>query len=152
MRRKEREITDKTEIDEIIRECQFCFIGMCDEHEPYVVPISFGYDGTCFYFHSAFEGRKVNLLKNNETICISMGIQDKLVKSDIACKWTAGYRSLIVWGKAIILEDYQEKLNSLKWLMKHYSDDELIFTEDVIRRTLVFKVKAEKLTAKKSVK
>ena len=45
MRRSEREITNRTEIDAIIRSCQVCRVGLADGIEPYIVPMSFGYDG-----------------------------------------------------------------------------------------------------------
>jgi hypothetical protein len=52
MRRSDREITHRERIDEIIRGCEVCHLGMADRDQPYVVPVSFGYDGQDVYFHS----------------------------------------------------------------------------------------------------
>jgi nitroimidazol reductase NimA-like FMN-containing flavoprotein (pyridoxamine 5'-phosphate oxidase superfamily) len=55
MRRKDREITDRAEIDTVLNEATVCRIGLADNGEPYVVPMCFGYDGTFLYLHSAPE-------------------------------------------------------------------------------------------------
>ena len=59
MRRKDREITDRDCIDDIIEACDCCRLGFCDEGEPYIVPLNFGYDRNagCFLF-SQCQGRK----------------------------------------------------------------------------------------------
>ena len=58
MRRKDREITDRAEIESILNEAMVCRIGLADGGEPYVVPISFGYEGGEVYLHSALEASK----------------------------------------------------------------------------------------------
>ena len=56
MRRNDREITDRRDIDEIIKRCRVCHLAMCDDGQPYVVPLNFGYDGRFLFFHTASEG------------------------------------------------------------------------------------------------
>ena len=67
MRRTDREITDPEKIREIIDDCTCCRLGLCDEGKAYIVPLSFGYterEGRyVFYFHSAREGRKLDLIR-----------------------------------------------------------------------------------------
>ena len=64
MRRKNREVTDRARIEEIIRSCHVCRLGFVDDGRAYIVPMNFGYveeDGKyVFYFHSAKEGRKID--------------------------------------------------------------------------------------------
>ncbi len=69
MRKKEREITDIREIEQVIAGADICRIGFVDGDEPYIVPVSFGYEDNAIYFHSALEGRKVNLIKKNSKVC-----------------------------------------------------------------------------------
>ena len=59
MRRKDREITDRAEIEAILNEAMVCRIGLADDGEPYVVPVSFGYEDGSVYIHSAPEGKKI---------------------------------------------------------------------------------------------
>jgi nitroimidazol reductase NimA-like FMN-containing flavoprotein (pyridoxamine 5'-phosphate oxidase superfamily) len=58
MRRKDREITDRAEIEAILNEAPVCRIGLAEGGEPYIVPMCFGYDGTFLYLHSAPEASK----------------------------------------------------------------------------------------------
>ncbi len=60
MRRKDREITDRAEIDAVLNEATVCRIGLADNGEPYVVPVCFGYDGTFLYLHSAPEASNLS--------------------------------------------------------------------------------------------
>ena len=57
MRRRDQEITDREEIDTIIRDARVFHLAMAESGGPYVLPLNFGYDGACIYFHSATEGR-----------------------------------------------------------------------------------------------
>jgi hypothetical protein len=59
MRRKEKEITDRAELEAVIAEAQVCRLAMCDGAHPYVVPLCFGYEAGTFYVHCAAEGQKL---------------------------------------------------------------------------------------------
>jgi len=72
MRRKDREITDNSEIEKIIGKAICCRIGLVDNDEPYIVPVCFGYERNTIYFHSALEGRKVELIKKNNKVCFEI--------------------------------------------------------------------------------
>ena len=56
MRRTDKEIPSRGEIDAVIRGCQVCRIALALENEPYIVPVSFGYDGASLFFHTAGSG------------------------------------------------------------------------------------------------
>ena len=64
MRRKDREVTEKSEIIDILRRCDTIRIGIQGEQYPYVVPVSFGLEvideNPVVYFHGAREGMKVD--------------------------------------------------------------------------------------------
>ena len=64
MRRKEKEISDRNIIDDLIKKAMIIRIAMVDDNLPYIVPMNFGYKDNCLYFHSAKEGRKIDLIKN----------------------------------------------------------------------------------------
>ena len=77
MRRKDREITHIRTILDLVSECKVCRLAMTDGGVPYIVPLNYGYeyaDGALtFYFHSAKEGRKLEILKKNPTVCLEAG-------------------------------------------------------------------------------
>lgn len=66
MRRKDREVTENSEIEEILNKCKVFRIGLVDDSGVYILPLNFGYvlDGNKLelYFHGAKAGKKVELL------------------------------------------------------------------------------------------
>ena len=58
MRRTDKEITDQDLISRVIQNAQVCRLGLARDNIPYILPVSFGYDGKAIYFHTAKEGRK----------------------------------------------------------------------------------------------
>ena len=81
MRRQEREISDRAAIDAIIRACQVCRLGMVDGDLPYIVPMSFGYDGRALYFHCATQGRKLDVLRRRPRVCFEFVYLDAMVEA-----------------------------------------------------------------------
>ena len=74
MRRKNREVTDKYEILDILRRCDTIRLGLTGADGPYVVPVSFGLDlngeKPAVYFHCARKGMKVDLLAYDKRVCV----------------------------------------------------------------------------------
>ena len=96
MRRTDKEITCRSEIDEIIHGCQVCHVGFAVDGEPYVVPVSFGYDGVALYFHTARDGRKIDFISANPRVCLQFERDVNLVTSETdACKFTFSFESVI---------------------------------------------------------
>ncbi|MDP6113299.1 MAG: pyridoxamine 5'-phosphate oxidase family protein [Planctomycetota bacterium] len=151
MRRSEKEIKDRSLIDSIIRSCQVCRLGLCDGREPYVVPLSFGYDGQALYLHAASEGRKLDILQENSRVCIEFDIVHEVVEAEDACSWGIKYQSVIGFGTAEIVEEMEEKRRGLALLMSQYSDKEFSFPDAAVQRTCVMKVTIDSITGKQSV-
>ena len=149
MRKKEREITDISEIEEIIRKSINCRIGLVDGDEPYVVPVCFGYERGALYFHGALEGRKIELIKKNDKVSFEMETDVEAVFATSPCDWTMKYRSVIGVGKAHILENDEEKANGLRVIMKHYSEGEFRFPKSRLDLSSVVRVDIEHITGKK---
>ena len=130
MRRKDREITDRAEIEAILHEAMVCRIGLADDGEPYVVPLSFGYEDGSVYIHSAPEGKKIALCwQKNPRCCFEVDICDGVIRGDTPCSWGMRYRSVIGFGRAVILADPQEKTARaqlhhapLRWRHPRFSD------------------------------
>ena len=148
MRRREKEITDRSLIESIIQRASVCRIGLCDQGTPYVVPVSFGYKDNCLYFHSAGEGRKVDVLKQNNRVCFEVDIDLEMVPSDTPCKWTVKYLSVIGFGKAFFIDDPEEKRLALDAIMRQYSDQVYEYPEDTVEKTGVVRIEIESMTAK----
>ena len=151
MRRKEKEITNKSKIESIIRNSLVCRLGIADNGTPYIVPLCFGYRANCLYFHSAREGRKIEMLKRNNEVCFEFDGNLEIQSGKAACEWGMKYRSVIGYGRASFVEDPEEKRMALDAIMAQYADGAFEYSENALGKVLVIKVEIESMTGKKSV-
>ncbi len=150
MRRKEKEITDIKSIEEIIDKANVCRLAMSIDDYPYVVPVNFGYQDKIIYFHSAKEGKKVDILKQNNKVCFEFDIDHELVESEKGCNWGMKFRSVIGFGKTSFIEKTEKKQKALKIIMQQYTAKQFDFPTKQLNNTLVWKIVIEQITGKKS--
>ncbi len=156
MRRKDREVTDLNQIFEIVSNCSSAHVGMIDNGKPYVVALNFGYerqeDSLILYFHSAYEGRKMDILKTNPHICFQMDCAGQFVEgtkeNPFACTWK--YASVIGSGTVEFLEDPGEKAYALNCMLRHLGKTEDTFSipEAMLKKTCVYKICSRDFTGK----
>ncbi len=150
MRRKDKEITDKKEIEKILKKSQICHIAMVDKDKPYIVPMNFGYKNKTLFFHSALEGKKINLIKKNPNLCFEVDQVAQFKKAKIACDWSIEYKSVIGEGRAQLLHDPEEKREGLDIIMAQYSGRTFEYPSENLEKTLVIKLVIDKMTGKQS--
>lgn len=153
MRRTEREIKDRAEIDGILRRAQVCRLGLVDGDTPYIVPLCFGYDGQALYFHCALQGRKMDALRRHPRVCFEVDTSEGLIRGVDACKCDIRYQSVMGVGTAEILEDPAAKRRGLAILMAQYGAAEVTeasFPDAGLARTAVVRVAIESLSGKQS--
>lgn len=150
MRRKEKEITDKTAMESIILKSSVCRLAMSEENRPYIVPLCFGYVDDTLYFHSAREGRKLDILRKNNKVCFEFDIEHEIVEADDACTWTMKYQSVIGVGKGSIIEDLESKRKALDIIMQHYSRNSYEYPDKLVKKIVIIKVEIKHMTGKKS--
>jgi nitroimidazol reductase NimA-like FMN-containing flavoprotein (pyridoxamine 5'-phosphate oxidase superfamily) len=150
LRRTDKEIADRGEIDKILRKAMVCRLGLVDGAIPYVVPLSFGYEGNTLYFHSACEGKKVDLLRRNPDVCFEFDVDAEPVRSETSCGCTMRYRSVIGFGTASFVEDPGGKSAALEIIMRQYTDGPHEFPEEMLRKTAVIKVSIDEISGKVS--
>jgi nitroimidazol reductase NimA-like FMN-containing flavoprotein (pyridoxamine 5'-phosphate oxidase superfamily) len=142
--------TDRGTIESIIRQASVCRVGMSADGQPYVVPVCFGYDDGALYFHSSTAGRKLDVLRKNNAVCVEFDVDRGVVKAENACKWGIRYRSVIGFGRALFVEDVEEKRKALDIVMVHYGGESCDYPKATLEKTVVVKVEIESLTAKVS--
>jgi uncharacterized protein len=150
MRRADKEIKSRAEIEDILERGRVCHLGLCDNGTPYVVPVSYGYSEGCLYIHSAVSGRKIEILRGNNLVSFNIHVDESVSESATACNWTMKYCSVMGAGKAYILESRDEKIEALRLIMRHYSAGEYQFDPAAIDRVLTIKIVIDDLTGKKS--
>lgn len=151
MRKKEREITHLTEIEDIITKSDVCRLAFAKENIPYIVPVSFGYDGKHLFIHTATEGKKIEFIKANNNVCFEFDIDVKTITHDtIGCKWSTSYKSVIGTGKIYEITNEKEMIDGLNHIMKHYSGKEWKFTSKMLQKVRIWKIQIETITGKRS--
>ena len=151
MRKTEDEIKDHAEIESIINAAQVCRIGLVDGNLPYIVPMNFGYKDNCLYFHCATEGKKLDIIRQNDQVCFEMDIEDQIVKAPGSiCSWSSKYRSVIGFGKAFIINIWQEKAKALNIITRHYGATHHDFSEKDVEKLTIIKIEISSMTGKKA--
>ncbi|MBN1804696.1 MAG: pyridoxamine 5'-phosphate oxidase family protein [Sedimentisphaerales bacterium] len=148
MRKEEREIKDIGSIEEIIRKAQVCRLALSDNDRPYIVPLCFGYKDKTLYFHCAREGKKLDILKQNNNVCFEIDTDLELVKGKKACKCSMKYRSVIGFGRAKFIEETELKRKALNIIMQNYSEGFFEYPDEVVNKTVIIKVEIESMTGK----
>ena len=153
MRRNDKEIKDNDIIEWILKKAIVCRIALSNDNKPYIVPMNFGFKDNFLFFHSSTEGMKIDILNNNNSICFEMDIEKELIKSETACNWGMKYYSIVGYGKASFIEDFQEKKKALNIILQKYSKNEIKsfnYPETTLNKTALIKVEIKEITAKKS--
>jgi len=151
LRRKEKNIEDRSDIEAVIAASFYCRVAMSDGNTPYIVPLCFGYKDNTLYFHSAIKGRKISVLQQNPQVCIQFDCDLALQPAEKACEWGLAYKSVIGFGRASFVEDPQARQEALALIMAHYTTEKFDFEETVLRKTLVVRVDFDELTGKQAV-
>lgn len=150
MRRDEKEIQDPKQMEAVIRRADICHLGMSDRGAPYVVPMNFGYRRRTLYFHSAAAGRKIDILKQNPSVCAVFSVDRELVRGEKPCKWGMHFQCVMAFGTASFLEDPAEKRMALNLIIAQYAEGGFDFPDNTVDATTIIRVDIETFTGKHS--
>ena len=150
MRRSDKEITDPKAIEDIILKSKVCKLAVCDGNQPYIVPLCFGFKDNTLFFHSAPQGKKIDMLKKNPNVCFEFEIYTQVIKSAMACKWGMKYKSVIGYGTAEFITDKDRKQQAFDIIMKQYTDESFSYEETLLNAAVIIKVEIQSLTGKQS--
>lgn len=152
MRRSDREITDFQEIVGIMERCDVCRLGLRDGEGVYILPLNFGIQvcGTNveLYFHSAMEGKKIELLQANPNVSFEMDCGHELGLDGEKGRCTMYYESVMGHGRVEVVPD-EKKMDALKCLMSHYHHENFPFGTQAVPRTFVYRLTVGDMTAKR---
>lgn len=152
MRRTDREVSDFDEIIEIIKKCDVCRIALNDKDVPYIVPLNFGLEvkgnQAFFYFHSAMEGKKLDLIARDNRAAFEMDCGHALILHEEKMNCTMGYESVIGHGTIEPVPE-NEKFAALKILMRQYHAEDFKFNTDMMEVTKVLKMTVTDMVGKR---
>ena len=106
----------------ILDEGFFCHVGFAVDGQPFVIPTGYARIGDELYIHGSAASRMLRTLAGGVQVCVTVTLVDGLVLARSAFHHSMNYRSVVVLGRAVAVEDRDEKLRALN-----------AFTESVIR-------------------
>jgi len=152
VRRKDRQVEDASKIMDILQKADVCRLAMCDDNVPYIVTMNFGFgkDGLAsLYFHSAGEGKKINILKKNNLVCFQADIEHEFFLHSTSCGCSMKYQSVVGMGRISFVNDLSEKIEALQAIMTHYTKkSEHVFKEELVQNTLIMRLDIQEISAK----
>lgn len=152
VRRKEKEIKTQRQLEEILLRAQVGRLGTVSrDGTPMIKPVNFLYRHGRIYFHSALEGEKMDHLAFSSTVCFEVDeALEYLPASDSPCEANFYFHSVIIEGRARVLEDPGEKITILNNLMDKYQPGARLRPLDkrMVRKVGVVEIVPEKMTGK----
>lgn len=145
-------IENKEQVEKIISACSVCYIGIIDTSgAPYVVPMNFGYKDGVIYLHSAPDGSLVRCIDNNNNICITFSLGEKLVYQhpEVACSYRMRSKSVICKGKVNFIEDLSEKRIILDLIMQQYvKNQKFKYSDPAVKNVKIWEIPIDSACAK----
>ncbi len=103
---------DRETINSILDATPLCHVGCVMNGAPVVLPTLQWRDGNRVYWHGSSASRALHASKDSE-VCLTVSLLDGLVLARSAFHHSANYRSVMVFGRAEIVSDPDEKLVQL---------------------------------------
>jgi uncharacterized protein len=110
---------DRETVYGILDEGFICHVGFVLEGQPFVIPTGYARAGDKLYIHGSQASRMLRALSGGVAACVTVTIIDGLVLARSAFHHSMNYRSVVVFGRATLVEDREEKLAALVALSEH---------------------------------
>ena len=143
---------DRERVYEILDEAFICHVGFLFDGHPYVIPTGYGRIGDKLYIHGSAASRMLRTLQEGVDVCVTVTLIDGLVLARSAFHHSMNYRSVVILGKAVAVEDPAEKMEALRAFTDHIVpgrwDEVREPDEGELRATLVLSLPLVEASAK----
>ena len=152
VREADRGVYDRETVYRILDEGFLCHAGFVANGQPFVIPTSYGRKDASLYIHGSAASRMLRQMKEGISVCITVTLLDGLVLARSVFNHSMNYRSVVILGKATLVDDPKEKLAALRILSEHILpgrwDDARQPNERELKQTSVLRVPIEEFSAK----
>jgi nitroimidazol reductase NimA-like FMN-containing flavoprotein (pyridoxamine 5'-phosphate oxidase superfamily) len=132
---------------------------MADGDQPLVNVnlFAFDVDRRAIYLHTARLGRTRETIEKNPNVCFVVSDMGRLLPAKEAGEFSVEYESVVVFGRASVVEDADEARHGLQLLLDRYAPhlrpdrDYRPVTDDELRRTSVFRVDVQSWSGKRKM-
>ncbi len=152
VREADRAVYDREEAYRILDEGFLCHVGFVADGQPFVIPTSYGRKDANLYIHGSAASRMLRNLKEGLPVCVTVTLLEGLVLARSIFNHSMNYRSVVILGKATLVDDPTEKLKALRTLSEHILpgrwDDSRQPNERELKATSVLRLPIEEFSAK----
>ncbi len=154
VREPQRAVYDRETVYRILDEAFLCHIGFVFDGQPFVIPTSYGRKDASLYVHGSAASRMLRHLQSGvgAPVCVTVTLLDGLVLARSVFNHSMNYRSVVILGKATLVDDPEEKLAALRILSEHILpgrwDDARQPNSQELKATSVLRVPIEEFSAK----
>ncbi len=155
MRQSKKEIRNKEIVIDLLTTSHVGRLGtVAGNGYPMVKPLNFVFHEGKIYFHTAKEGEKIDDIRRDSRVCFEVDLPIALVKSaGSPCRAEYLYRSVIIRGRARVVDEPGERLDALKRLMRKYQPEGGYgeFSEEKLKITGIVRIDIEEMTGKEDL-
>jgi nitroimidazol reductase NimA-like FMN-containing flavoprotein (pyridoxamine 5'-phosphate oxidase superfamily) len=152
VREADRAVYDRDAVYRILDEGFLCHVGFVVDGQPFVIPTSYGRKDASLYVHGSAASRMLRQMKDGVPVCVTVTLADGLVLARSVFNHSMNYRSVVILGKAALVDDPEEKLAALRVLSEHILPgrwaDSRQPNERELKATSVLRVPIEEFSAK----
>jgi uncharacterized protein len=152
VREADRAVYDRESAYRILDEGFLCHVGFVADGQPFVIPTSYGRKDDRLFIHGSAASRMLRNVKEGIPVCITVTLLDGLVLARSIFNHSMNYRSVVVLGKATLVDDPAEKIEALRLLSEHIIPgrwaDSRQPNERELKATSILRVPIEEFSAK----
>jgi nitroimidazol reductase NimA-like FMN-containing flavoprotein (pyridoxamine 5'-phosphate oxidase superfamily) len=152
VREAQRGAYDRDTVYRILDEGFLCHVGFVVDGQPFVIPTSYGRKDASLYIHGSAASRMLRQMKDGVAVCITVTLLDGLVLARSVFNHSMNYRSVVILGKATLVDNPEEKLAALRILSEHILpgrwNDARQPNDRELKATSVLRVPIEEFSAK----
>ena len=143
---------DRETINSILDEAFICHVGFVVDGQPYVIPTGYARIDNDLYIHGSSASRMLRSLAKGVDVCVTVTLIDGLVLARSAFHHSVNHRSVVILGKAVLVEDVGEKTKALEAFTEHIIPGrwaDVRWPSDIeLKATSVLKLHIEEASAK----
>ena len=129
-----------------------CHVGFVVDGQPYVIPTGYGRVGDTLYIHGSAASRMLRNLEKGIDACVTVTLIDGIVLARAAFHHSMNYRSVVMLGKATLVEETEAKLEALRVISEQIVrgrwDDTRLPTAQELKATAVLSMPIDEASAK----
>lgn len=110
---------DRETIYQILDEAFICHVGFTADGQTFVIPTGYARAGDTLLIHGSAASRMMRNLAGGIEICLTVTLTDGLVLARSAFNHSMNYRSVVVFGRAELIDDETEKREALRLFSEH---------------------------------